>query len=490
MTEYATASGRHLRAVIIGGGISGLSAAWYLAQQARAHDVSLDYTVLEASDRWGGKVLTEHVDADQAEPFVVEAGPDSFLTQKPWALQLARELGLDERLLGTNDARRSVYVLNRGKPVPLPEGVLLIVPTRFLPFALSPLISPLGKLRMALDLIIPGRKDDEDETLADFIRRRLGSEALHKIAEPLMSGIYNAEADRQSILATFPRFRAIEKQYGSLTRGMLASMRQRSASSGGQSSGRRLSAFMSLYGGTAELIDALIDQLDGDLRLNAPVEAIVQQAGGSYRARLEDGDIIEADMVIVTTPAYTTADLVAPLAPRAADGLRDIRYVSTGTISLGFKAADIPNLLDGFGLVIPSSEGRPINAITVSSTKFDHRAPEGCVLLRVFFGGSRSPASMHLDDAALLQTVRAELRALLGIEAAPLFHRIYRWWDANPQYDLGHLARVAGIEAALPPGLYVTGSPYRGVGMPDCVHQAQQTAEHVMRKFVQQVESS
>ena len=212
---------------IVGGGIAGLSTAWYLQQQAREQDLPLSYTLLERSNRWGGKILTERVAGSTDQPFVVEGGPDSFLTQKPWALQLARQLGLGDRLLGTNDERRKVFVLNKGKPTPLPDGVLLIVPTKVMPFALSPLISPLGKLRMGLDLLIPARRDGQDETLADFITRRLGREALDKIAEPLMSGIYNAEAERQSLLATFPRFRALEEKHGSLISGMLASRRAR-----------------------------------------------------------------------------------------------------------------------------------------------------------------------------------------------------------------------------------------------------------------------
>ncbi|MCA9896426.1 MAG: protoporphyrinogen oxidase, partial [Anaerolineae bacterium] len=215
----------HQRIVIIGGGISGLSAAWYLQKQAAITGLDLEYTVLEQSSRWGGKVLTEHVETEEEQPFVVEAGPDSFLTQKPWALQLAHELGLEDQLLGTNDHKRSTYVLSKGKPVVLPEGVMLIVPTKFTPFALSPLISPWGKLRMGMDLFIPAKRDGEDETLAEFITRRLGTEALDKIAEPLMSGIYNAEAEKQSVLATFPRFRTMEEQHGSLIKGMLASRR-------------------------------------------------------------------------------------------------------------------------------------------------------------------------------------------------------------------------------------------------------------------------
>ncbi len=481
--EATTRQSRH--AVIIGGGISGLSAAWYLQREAQDRASDLEYTVLEKGDRWGGKILTEEVSVSQGA-FIVEGGPDSFTTQKPWAMQLARELGLEDRLLGTNEARRNVYVLNRGKPVVMPDGVLLIVPTKFLPFALSPLISPLGKLRMGMDLLIPPRHDDEDETLADFIRRRLGQEALDKIAEPLMSGIYNAEAEKQSILATFPRFRTIEKQYGSLTRGMIASRRKR-ATTKPSPSGKKTSIFMTMRGGTNELIDALVPRLTGDLRLNTGVRSVEQNGENQYHVQLDDGSLLKADVVILTTPAYVSAELLRDEFPAAAERLDEIRYVSTGTISFGFKVADVPNLLDGVGVVIPTSENRPINAITISSTKFDHRAPEGTILLRAFFGGSRSPESMQLDDDRLFEVVRNELRSILGLDAEPLFHRIYRWWNANPQYDVGHLQLVDDIEALLPAGLYVTGSPYRGVGMPDCVHQSQQTVEAIMNTLTEGV---
>lgn len=464
------------RVAIIGGGISGLSAAWYLQQGAQTSGINLSYTVFESADRWGGKVLTEQVDG----AFIVEAGPDSFLTQKPWALALARELGLDADLLGTNDRRRNVYVLHKGKPVVLPDGVLLIVPTKFTPFALSPLISPLGKLRMGLDLLIPPKRDNADETLADFIRRRLGSEALDKIAEPLMAGIYNAESERQSLLATFPRFRQIEQEHGSLIRGMIASRRKQAASPNGSALNPPISMFMSLKGGTEELITALVQHLSDDLRLRVGVQRIERVESGGYRLTLADGQSEAFDAVIIATPAYVAADLVRPLAPAAADKLASIRYVSTGTISLAYRESDIRCPLNGFGLVVPQSERRPINAITISSIKFNRRAPDGQVLLRVFFGGSRSPQSMTLDDDALLRMVTNELRAILSIEVPPLFHRIYRWHRANPQYDLNHLALVDSIESALPPGLYVIGGAYRGVGMPDCVYQAQQTAGRII----------
>ena len=476
ITEQHKHAIKKSRIVIIGGGIRGLSAAWYLQQHHSADQLS--YTVLEQSDRWGGKVRTETVAGYGDDPFVIEAGPDSFLTQKPWALQLAIELGIESRLLGTNDKIRKVFVLNKGKLTPLPDGVLLIVPTRFTPFILSTLISPLGKLRMGLELFLPRKKDDEDESLADFVRRRLGKEALDKLAEPLMSGIYNTEAERQSLLATFPRFRALEKKYGSLTRGMLAAKRQRAFVSSSQT--QKYSTFTSFENGMYELVDGLLEKLTGDLRLNSSVKQIRPNADGSYTLDLGDGITLDADAIIMTTPAYVTADLLRPLAPKTADILSTVRYVSTGTISLAFRRSDIKHSLNGFGLVIPASENRPINAVTWSSQKFNHRAPEDYVLMRAFFGGSRSVESMELDDEKVLSMVRQQLSELLDIEAPPLFHRIYRWHRANPQYDVGHLDEIAIAEAALPPGVYVTGSAYRGIGVPDCVHQAQELVEKVV----------
>ena len=474
------------RVAVIGGGIAGLSTAWYIIKEAQAAGKRAQVTVLEARERWGGKVLTETV-AHEAGAFTVEAGPDSYLTQKPWAADLARELGIGERIIGTNDASRKVYVVNRGKPTPLPDGVLLIVPTRFMPFALSPLISPLGKLRMGLDFLIPARRDGQDETLADFVTRRLGREALDKIAEPLMSGIYNAEADRQSVLATFPRFRGLEEQYGSLTRGILASRHAGAKARTPAAPGavkQKPSAFQSFRGGSQELTDALAAALAdrAELRVGAAVTAV--ERGERWRLRLAQGETLDADAVALACPSFVAADLLAEVAADAARMLAALRYVGTGTVSLAYRAADIVRArAGGFGLVVPMSEKRPLNAVTFSSIKFDHRAPDGCVLLRVFFGGSRSPASMDLADDALLGTVRRELDTLLGIRGDPLFHRIYRWPRSNPQYDVGHLDRVAAIEGGLPAGIYVTGSPYKGVGLPDCVKQAQETAARIAREL-------
>lgn len=470
-----------LRVAVIGGGISGLASAWYLRQQADAAGLDLRVTVLEASDHWGGKIKTEHVDGFGTEPFVVEAGPDSFLTQKPWALQLAMELGLEAELLDTNDAQRKVFVVKKGRLLPLPDGVMMIIPTEFWPFIVSPLISWPGKLRMGLDLFIPPKTDGEDETIAEFVSRRLGAEAVDRLAEPLMSGIYNAEADRQSVLATFPRFRSVEEKNGSLIRGMVAArLARRSAPR------PRHAMFVSLKEGTRGLVEALVDQLDADLRLNTPVKRI-KAADGGYLISLLGGETLAADQIVMCAPAYVAAELLRSLSPDAADILAHIRYVSTGTLSLAYRADEIGHPLDGFGLVIPVSEKRRINAVTWSSTKFDHRAPDGHALLRVFFGGSRRPEMMEKSEEDVLRIAREEVADLMGVTAEPVFHRLYRWFASNPQYDSGHLDRMDALEAALPPGVRLAGSAYRGIGIPDCVHQAQQAAEQTISELTETV---
>lgn len=467
---------------IVGGGIAGMACAFHLQEKSAAAGKSVRYALLERADSWGGKLRTEQIEGYGDTPFVVEAGPDSFITEKPWGMQLARQLGLESEFLPTNDHKRKTFILHKGRPAALPDGVLLIVPTKIMPFALSTLITPWGKLRMAMDLFIPAKKDDKDETLAQFIERRLGREALDKIAEPMLSGIYNAEAEKQSILATFPRFRDMEKKYGSLMRGMLASRRKRVAAATpapAAKPSKPMSMFMSLAGGIEELAKTLAPRLTGDCRLDTGVQS-VQRSDGGYRLALSSGEALEAGAVVLAVPTYVAATLLAELAPDAAAHLRQIRYVSTGTISLAFRRDEIAHPLDGFGIVIPRSEKRPINAITWTSTKFDRRAPSGYVLLRVFFGGSRSPQMMERSDAEIEQIARQELRSAMDITAQPVFHRIFRWKDATPQYDVNHLDRVAAIEAALPPAFHVTGSPYRGIGIPDCIHQGQQTAEKIL----------
>jgi oxygen-dependent protoporphyrinogen oxidase len=458
--------------IIIGGGIAGLSTAWYLQQQG------ISYSILEKSSGWGGKIRTEILETDKGQ-FVVEVGPDSFISQKPWAKQLATEIGFADHLLGTNDHKRKTFVLNKGQLTPLPDGVMLIIPTRFLPFAMSPLFSPLGKLRMGLEAFIPPKKDDKDESLADFVRRRLGNEALDKLAEPLMSGIYNTDAEKQSLLATFPRFRTLEQKYGSLTKGMIVAQQQRKQA---PNAGKKSSIFTSFVSGMQSFVDKLVNKLEGELYLNCTVQSITR-TDHQYQVQLGNGESLYGDAIVLATPAYTAAELLEDLVPETSQRLNSIRYISTGTISLAIHKQDIPQALKGFGVVIPRTEKRAINAVTVSSTKFRHRAPEEFDLMRVFFGGSRTPETMKLSDDKLLQVVQDELHDLTGVKTKPYFSRIYRNSRANPQYDIGHLDNIEAIERGLPENIFVTGSAYRGVGVPDCVHQGQLTAQAITERL-------
>lgn len=464
--------------VIVGGGIAGMAVAYKIQEEARRTGNPISFTLVEAGDHLGGKIVTEQVDG-----FTIEGGPDSVLRQKPWASDLAIELGLGDDLIGTNDKERQVFVLNKGKLVPLPDGVWSIVPTKFMPFITTRLISWPGKIRMGLDLFIPRFKGDEDETMAHFVRRRLGDEALYKIAAPLLSGIHVSDPEKQSLLATFPRFRNTEKKYGSLTRGMIAEGRRmaamKKANAGKPPSKVPQSAFITLKDGLGELVKKLESRLTGG-RIVCGVQAMAlsRQADGSYHIQLDNGEVLQADAVVLAIPSFAAAGLLQPFAPGVAEVLNSIPYVSTATVSLGYRKGDIRKPFTGHGVLVPITENRKISALTYTSFKFTHRAPQDHLLLRCFLGGPGHEEEVELGDADMLALVRQELKSLLSIDAEPVVTRIFRWSKANPQYNLGHLNKVKAIRAGLQafPGLYVTGCAYDGVGVPDCVKQGQETA--------------
>ncbi len=462
-----------MRVAVVGGGIAGLATAFHIQEGARRTGAPVDCTLVESGTRLGGKIVTWSEDG-----FVVEGGPDSFLTQKPWGIELCQRLGLGNRLVGTNEASRRVYVLWKGKLRQLPDGVLLIVPTRLRPFAFSSLISPLGKLRMGLDLVIPPRRDGGDESVADFVRRRLGREALDKIAEPLMGGIHTSDPERQSLLGTFPRFAEMERKHGSLIRSMVAGRRKRPAN------GEALPAFMTLRGGLEELASTLASRMEQvQTILGQTVVGLRRNHAGSYCLRLGDGAEMEADAVVLAIPARAAAELVARLDGDLAALLRSIRYVSTATVSLGYRQDTLTHPLNGFGFVIPRKERRRITGCTWSSTKFQNRAPAGHALLRCFLGSATDPAPALLPEDEMVRVARDELRAIMGIRAEPVLTRVYRWPDAHPQYDVGHLDLVARIDElrAAHPGIYLAGSSYRGVGLPDCIHGGIEIAETILK---------
>ncbi len=420
------------------------------------------------------RCLTETIERAQGR-FLVEAGPDAFLAQKPWARQLAEELGLGNRLIPINQVRQPVSVLKNGRPIALPEGISLLAPTQIRPFLRSHLISARGKARMALDLVLPARSDDADESLAAFVRRRLGADALDWIAEPLMAGIYNAEPEQLSLLATFPTFRKVERDHRSLIRGLRAMARSEQGKP-------RPPAFLTLRGGMQEFSDALAAKVACVARCQSGVDSISHAEEGAYLLTFANRPPIVAMTVVLALPAAEAARLLRPFACQAADNLARLRTIGAGSVSLAYRSDDVRRALPGYGLVVPRCEERPINAITVASKKFDGRAPDGWEVLRVFFGGARSPASLLLDDDRLIQTVREELRDILGIEAPPAFHRISRWPSGSPHYDVGHLDRIAEIEHGLPPGLFIAGGAYHGVGLPDIVRATTAVVERIAEK--------
>jgi oxygen-dependent protoporphyrinogen oxidase len=339
--------------VIIGGGIAGLTAAYTLQESARSDGLPITYTLLESSANLGGKIVT-----DQADGFLIEGGPDSFLAQKPWAAQLAQALGLEQDLIGTNQEQKKLFVVNRGRLTPMPDGVMLIIPTRFMPFITSPLISWPGKIRMGLDFFIPRRRDDSDESVGNFIRRRLGKEALEKIAEPLMSGIHVSDPEQQSLLGTFPRFRTLEIKHGSLIRGMLAQQRaarsNRKATPASEKSSWKSSVFVSLRGGIVQLVQALEKALMVDqVKTNSPATEILPLPEGGFQIGTANGETLHADAVVMATPAFVSSFLVSGFAPELSVALKTIRYVSTATVSLAFRKSEVGNPLNGVGFIIP-----------------------------------------------------------------------------------------------------------------------------------------
>jgi protoporphyrinogen/coproporphyrinogen III oxidase len=461
-----------MKVVVVGGGISGLAAAHRLTELASERQTPLELTLIEARERLGGTIVSERIDG-----FLVEAGPDSFLSEKPWALALCRRLGVEHRLVRTDDRFRKVFVWRAGRLHALPDGFQLLAPTKLGPFVRSGLFSWPGKLRMALDLVMP-RGTSDDESLGAFVRRRLGREALERVAQPLVAGIYTADPDDLSLTATMPRFSELERRERSIILGLWRANR-RAPQTG--TSGARWSLFVTFQNGMEEMVTAIASRLPpGAVLLKHRVDDI-ERSGRSWRVVGGLGPALEADHVIVATESYTASRLLRYVDPALATLLGEIPYASSATVSFGYRRAEVPHALDGFGIVVPRTERRSVFACTFSSVKYPGRAPEGHVLLRCFVGGALNESILESDDSALIAGARSELRELLGITGEPVLSRLVRWAKAMPQYHVGHAVRVETIErcAAALPGLHLAGGAYRGVGIADCVRSGEAAAEQV-----------
>lgn len=468
------AEGPHV--VVVGGGITGMAAAYAILSDARARSLGVRCTLVEQEPRLGGKLRTERING-----CLIENGPDSFLAAKPWAADLCRALGLGDRLIGTTPGR-AVYVAYRGRLHPIPEGMAFGVPTRLWPLVRSGLFSPAEKLRVAGDIFLPRRRDASDETIGAFVRRRLGNAVTDRLAGPLLGGIYAGDADALSLRATFPLLLEWEAAHRSLV--LAALLRRRNA----QAAGRGPSPmFLSLPGGLSEMVEALEQALDGRCailtgRTARHLSLRVESGRATYTLRLDDGTRTSADALLLTTPAFAAAELLEPLAPQVASLLAEIPYVSTAALTLAYRREEIRHPLDGHGFVVARGEPLAITACTWVSSKWPHRAPPGIALLRCYLGAAGSQAVVEEDDARLVALARADLGATMAIDAEPAFARVTRWIRAMPQYMPGHLDRLATVEAGLKelPNLALAGAGYGGIGIPDCVRQGTQAASRLV----------
>ncbi|HZW94225.1 MAG TPA: protoporphyrinogen oxidase [Candidatus Eremiobacteraceae bacterium] len=460
------------RIAIIGGGISGLTAAFALGDHRRAG--ALEYTVYESSPQLGGVLRTEHV-----QGCVVEAGPDSFISEKPWAADLCRALGLGDQLIGSNDADRKTYILVHGRLIPMPDGLMFMVPTKILATGFSPLFSWSTKLRMARELLHPPHAGDADESVASLVERHYGAEMVDRLADPLLSGVYGGEAASLSVRAVLPRFAEMERVHGSLGRAMLAARKKmlRPANKPAPP------LFTSLNRGMQHLVETLVPRLNQTSLLTCtPVQSIQLEAEGGWSV-LAGPKSGHFEAVILAVPTHAAAKLLSNCSPELAAELAAIQYSSSITVGLGYDRSVRQSLPPGFGFLVPRSEGKQLMAATFVHNKFPHRAPEDRALLRCFFAGSNSEKMSQQTDDAIIAVVRNELQQILGLRATPLFGRVYKWKSAMAQYGVGHLERLDRIERLRQqlPGLALAGNGYRGIGVPDCVRTGQEAANQVLK---------
>ena len=462
-----------MRIAIIGGGISGLSAAFYLEQE-RAKGAPIEYTLFESSSRLGGVMFS-----DRIGDCVVEGGPDSFLTEKPWASQLCAELGIAGDLIGSNDEQRVTYIVVKGRLVPMPDGLMFMVPTMLLPTALTPLFSWRTKLRMLGELMHPPHRAEKDETVAEMVERHFGSEVVDRLADPLLSGVYGGDAASLSARAVLPRFVEMEEKYGSLCRAMLAS-RKKLAEMQQTQGYKPKPLFTSLRGGMQQLIDAVVARLDPQgLRIGCAV-ATLTRAGQGWELSTPFGPE-RFDAVIFATPARIASKMLSGIDSQLAADLGGVQYSSSVTVTMGFLREQLKDCPPGFGFLVPRSEGTRMLATTFVHTKFPFRAPDNKALLRCFLGGARDQGVLQLSDEEITAIVRKEVRQITGLAAEPWFVKVYRWERAMAQYTPGHLERIERIGATLKQmqNLAIAGNFYKGIGVPDCVRTGKEAAQQM-----------
>jgi oxygen-dependent protoporphyrinogen oxidase len=459
------------RIAIVGGGVAGLSAAFAL-DQARLAGADVRYILFESSPRLGGVLKTDFID-----DCLVEAGPDSFLTEKPWAADLCKQVGLGDQLIGSNDHSRKTYILVRGRLVPLPDGLMFMVPTRVLSTAFSPLFSFRTKLRMAREWFRERRSSNDDESVASFVERHYGREVVDYLADPLLTGVYGGDAESLGVRAVLPRFADMEASHGSLGRAMLAARKKARGAAP-----RPL--FTSLKNGMQQMTDAIAATLNpASLVLNAEVLGIQAQDSGWVVSAGYKTDHFDA--VIIAVPAHIAGELMSTASAPLAKELSSIPYSSSVTVALGYGDDVRSALPPGFGFLVPHREGKRMMAATFVHNKFPHRVPDGRALIRCALGGARDEGMISVTDEEILLIVRDELKQIVGIKSEPLFARIYRWSKAMAQYTVGHLDRVKKIEGLLPPGIFLAGNGYRGIGVPDCVRMGKEAAQAALAAISQ-----
>jgi len=464
------------KVTVIGGGITGLSAANRLVEISKERNIDIEIILLEQSGRIGGVISTV-----EKNGFLIEEGADSFITTKPWALNLSNRLGLNSNLIQTNDKFRRTYILRNNKLIPVPEGFLMLAPSRLSPFLTSKLFSWSGKLRMLADLIIP-KSSVPDESLASFVKRRLGKEALERVAQPMISGVYTADPEKLSLRATMPQFLEMEERYGSVIRAMLKGYLGNKRETR-EDSGARYSQFVTYNDGMKTLLNALKANIQGEsLRFNQKVIKI-EPKEDCWKIITDKAQFLSS-AVILATPSYVAANLIRGFNPSFAADLDKIEYASSAVVISVYKRQAISHDLDGFGFVVPMVENNDLIACSFNSIKFEGRAPQGHVILRSFLGGAINPGIYDLEDNEIIDRVSRELVKILGIKSEPEFTSIKRYPKSMPQYHVGHLDLVNKIMGPCKlVGLELAGNAYYGVGIPDCVRSGEKAAEAIINSL-------